>query len=402
MFTILSAFDERARPKGSRDPLGAEAVWSFLGRKIVGNLTTVTGRLDNFIVALLCCNFAQVAPDARGVQERYLRFEQLAAYLKLCERDGNDGVLGITRARANFTRTNVPLGASEAAQLLADQASYGLWGLYSSALEGAGLIEGERRRPTAAGHALIAQITAHLGKRLWDDLCTLALQKQAGRERFEQLAPGFVAMLDDAPLRATVVHALLARQKNCVLQGELFKLANAYLDETTEHTIEHFCDAVLQPGAASADMQAMLRRIRDLDPVLKRADLVMAWLQGSADEELTELASTLAPHLAGVAPDATWSDLRDLPYRAFLEEFHDACVRGAADAAIAAVLAQNKRVMAARGGAAWLETDAGRRLVVRVRNDLSLDLANVGPAVGPWRHTYFLGSFLAICREGRA
>jgi hypothetical protein len=53
MFSIFSSFDDRARPRGSRDPLGAEATWSFLGRKIVGNLTTVTANLDNFMVALL-------------------------------------------------------------------------------------------------------------------------------------------------------------------------------------------------------------------------------------------------------------------------------------------------------------------------------------------------------------
>ena len=406
MFTVFSALDDRARPKGSRDPLGAEAIWSFMGRKIVGNLTTVTGSLDNFTVALLCCEFANSAAKDADVQERYLRFEQLAAYLKLCVRPANDGILGITRARANFANPPVHLGTATTAQLLADQASYGLWGLYSSALESAALIEGERRRPTAAGKELIARIIVSLGQKRWEDLCRLACNDILDQSSVARLAPHFCAMLSDGALRAMTVEALLARQKDCRLQGELYVLMQYYLDDADDGTntpsIEDFCHWLLEPDAASPEMQAVMGRIRDLDPVLRRADLIMSWLQGKADTAMTELASTLAPFLQGITPDARWRDLGDLPYRPFLEEFHGACVRGAADAVIRAVLAQNKRVMTARGGAAWLEVDAGRSLVVRVRNDRSTGLEALAADAAPWRHTYFIGSFLAICRQGRA
>ena len=36
---FLSLLDERAKPKGSRDPLGFELVWSHFGRMVIGNLT---------------------------------------------------------------------------------------------------------------------------------------------------------------------------------------------------------------------------------------------------------------------------------------------------------------------------------------------------------------------------
>jgi hypothetical protein len=94
--------------------------------------------------------------------------------------------------------------------------------------------------------------------------------------------------------------------------------------------------------------------------------------------------------------------LSNLPYRSFLEEFHKACVQGSGDAVIMAVLAQNKRVMTARGGAAWLEVDAGRNLVVRVRNDRTVELDVLGVGAGPWLYTYFIGSFIAICSQGHA
>ncbi|WP_334666804.1 hypothetical protein, partial [Streptomyces cyaneofuscatus] len=110
MLTIFSAFDERARPKGSRDPLGAEATWSHMGRKLVGNLTTVTSSLDNFIVALLCCEFANRPARVADVQERYLRCEQMGAYLRLAQREVNNGLLGVSRARSNFATGSVRLG----------------------------------------------------------------------------------------------------------------------------------------------------------------------------------------------------------------------------------------------------------------------------------------------------
>ena len=84
MLTVLSLMDERSRPKGSRDPLGIEAIWSYMGRKVVGNLTTVTSNLDNFMVSLLCCAQANVSTDQlEQIQANFLRAEQLAAYLRL-------------------------------------------------------------------------------------------------------------------------------------------------------------------------------------------------------------------------------------------------------------------------------------------------------------------------------
>lgn len=50
---FLSLMDDRAKPKGSRDPLGFELVWSYFVRKVIGNQTTITSSMDNFAVALL-------------------------------------------------------------------------------------------------------------------------------------------------------------------------------------------------------------------------------------------------------------------------------------------------------------------------------------------------------------
>lgn len=403
MLTIFSAFDERARPKGSRDPLGAEAVWSHLGRKLVGNLTTVTSSLDNFIVALLCCEFANLPAKDADVQERYLRCEQLGAYLRLAVRDVNNGLLGVSRARSNFAADKIRLGKDEDAQLLADQASYGLWGLYSTALDSVGLIAGDRRRPTAGGQVLLGKIVDSLGQQNWSALTALADADRVEKARIEALAPAFDTMLRDPALRAAVVEALLSRHKDCDLQGELYSLTGDYLEAggATNEGIGPLCAYVLASGKSSPAIRNVMRQVYDIDPVLRRADLVMSWLQSRADTPLDELAALLAPVLARVAPGAAWRDLPHLPHRDFLAKFDDACAAGRADDVIQAVLAQNKQVMGLRGGAAWVEFDAVRRLVVRVRNDRSTDLGRIAGDDGGWHHSYFLASFLAISSQGR-
>lgn len=84
---FLSLLDDRAKTKGSRDPLGFELVWTQLGRKVVGNLTTITDSVESFIVALLGFYWVHQLNDnadkdnrEKLIRDTFLRYEQLAAY----------------------------------------------------------------------------------------------------------------------------------------------------------------------------------------------------------------------------------------------------------------------------------------------------------------------------------
>ncbi len=50
---FLTDLDSRGDVKGSRDPLGLQAIWTHFGRKVVGNLTTVSSSLRGFTTTLL-------------------------------------------------------------------------------------------------------------------------------------------------------------------------------------------------------------------------------------------------------------------------------------------------------------------------------------------------------------
>lgn len=407
MFSLFSALDDRARAKGSRDPLGAEASWSFLGRRLVGNLTTVTGNLDNFMVALLCCAHADHdAPEPAKGRARYLAVEQLAAYLRIDGGAQTQGLLGITQAHKNIEQSPIALGSSAKAQLLASQAAYGLWGLYSTAMDGAGLISGSQRRLTVAGAVMLDKIVQQFGPTHWQTFCNLARGETVSRPMLQKdgLATAFVAMLKAPPLRAEMVRALLASQRDCVLQGELFVLAQDYSRQSPEGVAlnsRNFCVWLLHHADASDALKTQLQRIASLDPLLKLADIVMSWLQKKNGVALEEVVAQLQDKLDANDWGIAWQQSPDLPNRPFLLKLHAAAAAGDATAVIEAILAQNRSLMVARGGAAWIEVQQGK-LVVRMPNEGAAGLRALSNLDSAWRYTYFIDAFLSITQQGQA
>ena len=151
---FLTEIDPRAAIKGSRDALGFQPIWSSLGRKVVGNLITANVSLRNFTTLLLGLHFAEEAISSKKAPEEdranlFLRFEQLAAYSRYAygEKNGGagSGILGITRVKKYFDeqRGRVRISPSCEAQILSNQKSYGIWGLYTVAASQSGLVERE-------------------------------------------------------------------------------------------------------------------------------------------------------------------------------------------------------------------------------------------------------------------
>lgn len=66
---FLTDIDSRAAIKGSRDPLGAQAIWTLLGRHVVGGLTTNTTSVRDFVVLLLGHWFIEKLDEAGSREE---------------------------------------------------------------------------------------------------------------------------------------------------------------------------------------------------------------------------------------------------------------------------------------------------------------------------------------------
>ena len=142
---FLTDLDSRAAIKGSRDPLGLVPLWSRFGRNVVGNLTTASGALRGFTTLLLAHYFAERIQDRDGREaesplDLFLKFEQLAGYVRV-HLNGDSDLRGVDRIRATLAQgPKAPLGTDQSRQILGNQKTYGLWGLYSTPAANSGLL----------------------------------------------------------------------------------------------------------------------------------------------------------------------------------------------------------------------------------------------------------------------
>src|SRR5581483_11775472 len=148
---FLTQLDSRAAIKGSRDPLGVQSIWSRLGRHVVGNLTTVSNSVPDFMVLLLGYYFAERVADNGGSEgdlATFLKWEQLAAYARahVNKERSFRGTERVARRLADGER--IHLGIDSGAPILGNQKIYGLWGLYTVPGKASGLLEGDPTRLT--------------------------------------------------------------------------------------------------------------------------------------------------------------------------------------------------------------------------------------------------------------
>jgi hypothetical protein len=148
---FFTELDPRAKIAGSRDPLGFQQHWTALGRELVSTLTTVTRSVRGFTTLMLGLQLAdelirEGAPEESRASS-FLKFEQLAGYARVIEHKASP--LGSQRIKKRLSEAKgIPLGTGSDGMILADQRTYGLWGLYSASSRESGLIERYEHRPT--------------------------------------------------------------------------------------------------------------------------------------------------------------------------------------------------------------------------------------------------------------
>lgn len=403
---FLSLLDDRAKPKGSRDPLGFELVWTHFGRKVVGNLTTITSSVENFTVALLGFYWAhQIHGNAdkdsreRLIRETFLRYEQLAAYLRY--QSGSKEIMGITRVHKNMTAPAESLAISLRTQILSNQASYGLWGLYSSALKDSGLAEGSDRKPTAEGIQLAETIARDLNSNEFIQL--FRVDGQLSRDECERLAPQFWQAIRKEVVRQKLTHILLRghQNQNASVQEDLFsateKLVRA--GKLTNDVPQNLNEI---QSVASPELQRYLDEIQRVERVLVAANNVFYYLLTQDHRPVSSIVEQLESqaydyeHLPETLPQG-------MTRRNALCEINDNLKADNHWGTVRAVIKLNADVMKARGGAPWVTFDGGDILNVKVKSETAV-LRPQKALLGDWDYDYFLGSYFRIAKanlEGR-
>jgi hypothetical protein len=405
---FLSLLDERARPKGSRDPLGFELVWTHFGRKVVGNLTTVTSSWRIFSVGLLgfyWCN--QLCRDAHPqekqalLQQHFVRYEQLAAYLRSSA--GDDELLGVKRVRKRLVEDSrmIHIGNDPQDLILSDQVSYGIWGLYSTALRESELVCGEHRELTEEGLAIVRQIEARLDTAWFWAFLRGDLRSIARADLSEQ-GKTFVKAIASRRVRDALMAALLHGPKGHRCQYSLYEAVHQVpVDVLRQEGLGtgQFI-AVVRAVTTAPELQQILDDIPRVERLLVTANILFDYCRRKDGEDIESVAAaiTTAYNFAYLPEEPP---LESCPYAKELMTLSGQLKTGQVLAGLRTLLALNKVIMEGRGGAAWVEENGDGTLRVRM-NAEAAQLLPQEKLESDWHYDYFLRSYARIASMERA
>ncbi len=409
---FISLFDDRAKPKGSRDPLGLEMIWTWFGRKIIGNLTTITSSTNNFAVALLGFYWAN---DSLGRNEQeiekhelisfFLRYEQLANYLRYIA--GDEKILGITRVRERMIDKDYPLrlGSEKKYQILSDQVGYGLWGFYSTALQAGegvdaerGIIKGQNRIPTIKGRMIAGLIIEKLGADAGILRSLIDSKSVIDRNELDRLSRSFLTAITDHKVQKLLVSELLqgfTTKDDDSLQKQLWQRTQVLYESDNQFTDErHFALTLAEDRNHFPKIYAAITDIEQIDKVLYTLSSIFEYCQTKDGELIDDVAKELKQHfyetsfLPKSIPEGNFRNRPEIEN--LLNELQ------AKDwlAVLNRLVILNQAVMNERGGAPWIRVE-NNRLSVKYREGAK-GVAEITDIQNQWRYSYFFNSYYAI------
>lgn len=421
MFFTLE--DPNAKIKGSRDPLGAQPIWTAFGRQVVTNLTTQTNSARGFTILLLGRYLAERAIEAGQIGrdlalDAFLRFEQIGAYVRCVAHDVRGDIRGIERVRSRLDehRGIVPIRADPGGFILGDQRVNGLWGLFSVSARVSGLIPDGPVGLTPEATAFVERAYLPILQPAMERLSSLV----ARDGRLDTRTPDaiFSALSEVLPESFTgeeqqfygdyLRDGLHARKPRSGRQRTFRELLvhRTELDSPTGRS-----DIMrLHEAARSVDEELANRldRIARMEAVLAPAMSLFDFMLtchhrqlGDIAEELTGRWDNSVPYIDVNKNQDLLPDVGSVWSEAVLRCF-DRCQRGLSDAnyveALGALLKWHTNVMNSRGGASWVQIGENGKLDVRYRG-AEQELPSRDELPELWRNGYFIDSLKAITRQ---
>lgn len=418
--------DSRAAVKGSRDPLGIQPLWTHLGRHVVGNLTTVSFSVRDFTTTMMGMWFveqvAEIAPKQSEV-ETFLKWEQLAAYARVAVND-DGSIRGIDRVRRALSDGNkVIISAERVHQILSDQKTYGLWGLYTGPARVSGLVDSASARLTPEANEFVEKFYLSkltqagfpdgkgIAKRLTEPSQKLDLNGK------DQAFIGAIASLLKRRILAAErpfyqQHLAWGGPRDATkgLQRELAELLvlPPFDDKEfyfTPKALVELSKQARKHNDGESDLAQKLDRIRYCESLVAPAARIFAFLLSRETSTVEEVAKTmretLGKSIQQLDPDRiaeleplmiTASGNKDVAARwvNLAHQLHS----GDYAQAIRTLIQQNDFVMKSRKGSAWIEECEGR-LAVRFRAD-SGRLPDAEELPNLWIYSYFLNSLRSV------
>ena len=421
MFFTLE--DPNAKIKGSRDPLGAQPIWSVFGRHVVTNLTTQSNSARGFTILLLGRYLAGRAIEGGRIGrdqalEAFLRFEQIGAYVRHVAHDVKGDIRGIERvqSRVGEYRGRVPIRADSGGLILGDQKVNGLWGLFSVPARVSRLIPDGTVGLTSEATEFIEREYLPILKPVLEKL--LHLVARDGRLDTDTPDAVFTAL-------GTVLSQSFTPQEQdfygeYLRDGLHVKKTRSGSQRTFRELLVHHADLKertgrgeimqLREAARPVDEGLALRldRIGRMEAVLAPAMSLFDFMLTRDRKALDELAEELKERWGASVPNinaelnhdllpdvgSVWSD-------AVCGSF-DRCQQGLANGnyrqGLSALLEWHRTVMNSRGGASWVQVGEDGMLDVRYRGaEQELPSGDELPEL--WRNSYFVDSLKTITRQ---
>ena len=420
---FLTALDSRAALKGSRDALGAQQLWTKLGRTVIGNLTTVSNSARDFTITLLGHHLAEiVATDMPSSSrlETFIKWEQLTGFARAYV-NGDTAFRGSERVRKTLAAgTRATISAERAHQILSSQKMYGLWGLYTVPSRSSGLLESGS-----------AQLTDAAAKEL--ERAALPRLMNASHSGYEKIlrvlkAPRSVISLDGE--HAAAIEAIASIVKVTLragersfyrdhlvlggpldqtkgLQPQLAELIEASLNlpkfRWSGPMVGDLAQQARKRGAAWSDLTRQLKQIQSCSAVLNASASIYNHMLGCDETDVAALATRYRSHFgrgirtfdpdefADILPALCsgddplvqrWSTIaRMLSEGKYLE-------------AIQSMVLQNTAAMSGRGGQPWITIER-KQLRVQMRDEGS-ELPSETALRNAWNFPFFLDSLRTV------
>nr|WP_288807938.1 hypothetical protein [uncultured Sphingobacterium sp.] len=116
--------------KGSRDPLGFQALWQSVGRKLIPALSTVSSSIIDFqLLSFATYLKNELRMDELRYRKFLLRFEKVMAVVRF-KLDSSKSFNGIDKIR-KLVNSNADLLIIDDDPILVNQRAYGIWGKYN-------------------------------------------------------------------------------------------------------------------------------------------------------------------------------------------------------------------------------------------------------------------------------
>jgi hypothetical protein len=423
---FFTDLDSRAAIKGSRDPLGLVPVWSRFGRTVVGNLTTVSNSVRGFQTLLLGYYFAEQVRDReqdphREALDDFLKFEQLAAYARYHVHGSRDfrGTERVVRRVEKAKR--VRIGGEIEHQILSDQRTYGLWGLFTSPARVSGLITEKRtltasardfvesqyiRRLTTAGFRDGRPIVDLMRRQFAD------IQLEGAHERLVSALADLFASKLTATERAFYSQHLVDGGEETETRGQQPRLAGILSELPSQEFDLTMLREVIRRASRQSEgkvLASLLGDIDTLESVLVPMESAFLFILTRDRQRPADVAAEIRKEwgrsLRHVDADAV-ALLRARIAEAFPEDraasrFVDvaqALGSGDYDAVVRLLLEHNVYVMDARKGSKpWVRIEKGK-LDVRYRDE-SGALRSRDELPHAWRNTYFINSLHSVTHQ---